>query len=403
MKNIDKDILEHFEQIKIYRRHIHSNPEVGPEQPQTVEYVKSQFKGLEDIVITHGLEKAGLVVDILCAKKGETIAFRGDMDALNLCESSEEIHLPKKESFRSKDETKMHACGHDMHTAILIGFGQIIYKNRNKLKGKVRLLFQPGEEGYGGAKQMVDAGYLDGVKNVFALHCWPNLEVGQIGLRKGAYFASVNHFIVKVSGIGGHGASPEKASDQVLAVSAMITNLQSILSRRLSGLDQRVLSIGYVNAGNQNSTGVLPSIAKFGGTFRTFDVKVQEKIKEELKNICEYTAKTVHPSCEVEIEYTNEYPQTINNDEVVENLGNVFSEFIESNNLFKEYIPTLGAEDFSYMLQKVPGALFLLGVTPKTREESRRVFLHHPAFDPDEEALLYGVQAFKKIAFNLMS
>ncbi len=127
----------------------------------------------------------------------------------------------------------------------------IIHNHRHSLKGKIRLLFQPGEEGYGGGKQMVDAGYLDNMQNVFALHVWPNLEVGQIGIRKGAYFASVNHFIVKVSGIGGHGASPEKASDQILAVSSMISNLQSILSRRLSGLDQRVLSIGYINAGDK--------------------------------------------------------------------------------------------------------------------------------------------------------
>ena len=403
MQNIDKDILEYFEEIKTFRRYIHSNPEVGPEQPETVKYVKSQFEGLEDVIITHEEEKAGVVIGILCKEKGSTIGFRADMDALNLCESKENIHLPFKEDFRSKDETKMHACGHDMHTAILIGFGKVIHKNRDKLKGKIRLLFQPGEEGYGGGRQMVNAGYLDDVQNVFALHCWPNLEVGQIGLRKGAYFASVNHFIVKVSGIGGHGASPEKASDQILAISSMISNLQSMLSRRLSGLDQRVLSIGYVNAGNKKATGVLPAIAEFGGTFRTFDAKVQDKIKEELKNICEYTAKTIHPACKVEIEYTNEYPQTINDNDMVEKVADVFSDFIEPNDLFRDYIPTLGAEDFSYMLQKVPGVLFLLGVTPKDREESRRVFLHHPAFDPDEKALLYGVQAFKKIAFDLMS
>lgn len=402
MKNIDKDIIEYFEEIKRYRRHVHSNPEVGAETPETIKYVKKQFENFEDVLITQGEEKAGLVVDIICSTDGPTIGFRGDTDALNLCESSCESHLPFKENFRSKDDNKMHACGHDMHTAILIGFGKIIHKNKDKLKGKIRLLFQPGEEGYGGGRQMVNAGYLDGVQNVFALHCWPNLEVGQIGLRKGAYFASVNHFIVKVSGIGGHGASPEKASDQILAVSSMITNLQSMLSRRLSGLDQRVLSIGYINAGNKKATGVLPSIAEFGGTFRTFDTKVKQKIKDELKNICEYTAKAIHPSCEVEIEYTNEYPQTINDEKMVELQEEVFSSFIEEGNLFTNYIPTLGAEDFSYMLQKVPGALFLLGTTPSDAKEEKRVFLHNPTFDPDERALLYGVQAFKKLAFKLL-
>lgn len=324
MKNIDQDILDFYDNIKTYRRYIHANPEVGPENPQTVKYVKAQFEKLKDVTIIHKAEKAGVSIEITCNGDGPIIGFRGDMDALNLCESNCETHLPQKENFRSCNENIMHACGHDMHTAILISFGLLIHKQRHKLKGKIRLLFQPGEEGYGGGKQMVDAGYLKDVQNVFALHVWPNLEVGQIGLRKGAFFASVNHFIVKVSGIGGHGASPEKASDQVLAVSLMINNLQSALARKLSGLDQRILSIGYINAGDKKATGVLPSYAEFGGTFRTFDTKVQDRIKEELKTICEATASMISPACKVEIEYTNEYPQTINNDKMVQKLEDVF-------------------------------------------------------------------------------
>ena len=402
MNRIDNDIKAYFERIKNFRRHIHANPEVGAETPLTVQYAKEQFEGLEDVTITHGLEKAGVMIEIECGGKGPTIGFRGDMDALNLCESDCDSHLPAKEKFRSKHENKMHACGHDMHTAILIGFGHIIHAQRKNLKGKIRLLFQPGEEGYGGGKQMVDAGYLDDVQNVFALHVWPNLEVGQIGVRKGAYFASVNHFIVKVSGIGGHGASPEKASDQVLAVSLMINNLQSMLARKLSGLDQRILSVAYVNAGNKKATGVLPAVAEFGGTFRTFDKTVQDRIKSELQYICEMTAQTIHPECKVEIEYTNEYPQTINDESSVKLLEEVFETFLEEGDLFKEYIPTLGAEDFSYMLQEVPGALFLVGTTPKEMPKNKRVFLHNPTFSPDEKALLYGVQAFKSIAFKLL-
>lgn len=403
MKNIDSDINNYFESIKTFRRYIHAHPEVGPENPKTVQYVKSQFEGLADVCITHGAEKAGVMIEIECAGDGPIIGFRGDMDALNLCESSCETHLPQKENFRSIDENKMHACGHDMHTAILIGFGHIIHAQRHNLKGKIRLLFQPGEEGYGGAKQMVDASYLQGVQNVFALHVWPNLEVGQIGLKKGSFFASVDHFLVKVSGIGGHGASPEKASDQILAVSSIIANLQAILARKLSGLDQRILSIGYVNAGNKTAKGVLPKIAEFGGTFRTFDSNVRAKIKSELKLICEQTASMIHPSCNVDIEYTNSYPQTVNDDVMVDNLTRVFSSFIDKENLFTDYIPTLGAEDFSFMLKEVPGVLFLVGTTPTEMPKEKRVFLHNPTFSPDERALLYGVQAFKKIAFDFLA
>ncbi len=402
MDKIDQDILDYFDNIKKYRREIHSNPEVGPEQPNTVKYIKKQFEGFENIVITHGHEKAGLVIDIICKKEGPTIGFRADMDALNLSETKSENHLPNKENFRSVSENRMHACGHDLHTAILIGFGHIIYQYRDKLKGKIRLLFQPGEEGYGGGKQMVDAKYLDDVQNVFALHVWPNLEVGQIGFRKGAFFASVDHFNVKVSGIGGHGASPEKASDQILAVSTMISNLQSILSRKISGLEQKVLSIGYVNAGDKNATGVLPQVAQFGGTFRTFDSNVKEKIKEELKYICEHTASMIHPACKVKIEYTNSYPQTVNDEKTVEKLEEIFTKFLDKENLFANYIPTLGAEDFSYMLKKVPGVLFLVGTTPPSKDKDSRVFLHNPTFDPDEKSMLYGVQAFKSIAFDFL-
>lgn len=403
MPNIEQDILDYFENIKNFRRHIHANPEVGPEQPKTVEYVKQQFTNLDDVSMIHGEEKAGLVIDIKCAQDGPMIGFRADMDALNLCESSCSSHLPQKENFRSNNENIMHACGHDMHTAILIGFGHIIHQQRANLKGTIRLLFQPGEEGYGGGKQMVEAGYLKGVQNVFALHVWPNLEVGQIGFRKGAFFASVDHFLVKVSGIGGHGASPEKASDQILAVSTMITNLQAMLARKISGLEQRVLSIGYINAGDRVAKGVLPATAEFGGTFRTFDDEVKAKIKKELPYICEHLAKAVHEECKVEITYTNSYPQTINSDEMADVIKPLFSTFVKEENLFENYIPTLGAEDFSYMLKETPGLLFLVGTTPSSMPLDKRVFLHNPTFDPDEQALLYGVQAFKKIAYNFLS
>lgn len=403
MNNIDQDIQNYFETIKTFRRHIHANPEVGPENPQTVAFVKEQFNDLNDVTLHQLDEKSGLMIEIDTGKSGDTIAFRADMDALNLCESNEPCHTPFKDSFRSNDENKMHACGHDMHTAILMGFGHIIHAKRKELQGKIRLLFQPGEEGYGGAKKMVEAGHLKGVKQVFALHVWPNLEVGQIGFRKGAFFASVDHFIVRVKGIGGHGASPEKASDQILAISTMISNLQTMLARKISGLDQRVLSIGYINAGNKKATGVLPAMAEFGGTFRTFDKNVQATIKKELAHICEYTAKAIHEACEVEIEYTNSYPDTINDDAIIEQVTPVFESFIQEGELFSNYIPTLGAEDFSFMLQEVPGMLFLVGTTPASMPEEKRVFLHNPTFDPDEQALLYGVQSFKKLAYHFLA
>lgn len=403
ISKIDQDILDCFEYITNIRRHIHSYPEVGPIQGETVKYVKEQFEGLLDISIIEGNPKAGVVIDILCENHGPTIAFRADMDALDVMESTSKNHFPTLNNFCSKFDNKMHACGHDVHTAILIGFGKVIYEHRKKLKGKIRLLFQPGEEGYGGAKQMVEAGYLNDVQNVFALHTWPNLEVGQIGFRKGPFFASIDHFSVEVSGVGGHAAAPEKASDQILAMSRIINDLQSIVSRRISGLEQAVLSVCHVSAGSAGTLNVIPQSAKFSGSIRTFNHTTQDKIEEEFKRVCFHSAKSVNPNSTVDIKYERIYPQTINDEYLSLKIGDIFSEFIEKKNIFTDYTPTLGAEDFSFMIEKVPGVLFLIGGTTPGNISENTVFLHNPSFDVDERSMLFGVQAFKSLAFKLLS
>ncbi len=206
---IDQDILDYCSNVTKFRRHIHANPETGPVQPKTTEYIKSLFSDLEDIAITENDPRAGIVVDIRCSTPGPTIAFRADMDAIEISEATAGSHFPNKLGFRSQKKNKMHACGHDIHTAILIGFGQIVHSYKDILKGQIRLLFQAGEEGHGGAQQMIKAGYLEGVQNVFALHCWPDFSVGQIGIKKGAVLASIDIFTVTLQGIGGHGAMPE--------------------------------------------------------------------------------------------------------------------------------------------------------------------------------------------------
>ena len=400
---IDKDILDSFPDLIKMRRHIHFHPEVGPEQPDTVEYIKMQFSGMDNITIIEGDPRAGVVVDIICNNSGPTIAFRADMDALEVSETKYEGHFPNQKNFRSRHENRMHACGHDLHTAILAGFGKIIHKYRSSLKGKIRLLFQPGEEGHGGGKHMVQAGYLDGVLNVFALHCWPNLAVGQIGFRKGPFFASIDSFTVNLSGIGGHVAVPERASDQILAMSRIINDLQSIISRKISGLDHAVLSVGYANAGSYNTPNVIPSTAQFSGSVRTFSHSIQKKIETEFKNICIHSAISVHPACKVDIEYKPIYPQTVNDEHLARKVEQVFSRFIKKDNLFTEYTPTLGGEDFSFMTEKVPGVIFLLGGTLPENLSPNTVFLHNPSFDVDESSMLFGVQAFKRLAIELLS
>lgn len=400
---IDQDILDSFPDLIKVRRHIHSHPEVGPVQPDTVKYIKTQFDGMEDVIIVEGNPKAGVVVDITCKNSGPTIAFRADMDALEVSETTSAEHFPNQKNFRSKHENKMHACGHDLHTAILVGFGKIIHRHRGNLKGKIRLLFQPGEEGHGGGRHMVEAGYLDDILNVFALHCWPNLAVGQIGFRKGPFFASIDYFTVTVSGIGGHGAAPERASDQILAMSRIINDLQSVISRRISGLNHAVLSVCYASAGSYDAPAVIPATAQFRGSVRAFSETIQATIETEFKNICKHSAMSVHPECKVDIEYYPVYRQTVNDEQLATKVAEVFLRFIKNDNLFTNYTQTLGGEDFSFMAEKVPGVLFLLGGTMPENLSRETVFLHNPSFDVDESSMLFGLQAFKCLAIELLS
>jgi amidohydrolase len=400
---IDQDIVDSFADLIKIRRHIHSHPEVGPVQPETVEYIKKQFDSMDNVSIIEGEPTAGVVVDISCNKSGPTIAFRADMDALDISETTAESHVPNQRNFCSKHDNKMHACGHDLHTAILIGFGKIIHQHRSSLKGKIRLLFQPGEEGYGGGKQMVKAGYLDDVLSVFALHCWPDLSVGQIGFREGPFFASIDYFTVTISGIGGHGAAPEKASDQLLAMSRIINNLQSVVSRRISGLDPAVLSVCYASAGAYDAPAVIPANAQFRGSVRAFSSTIQTRIETEFRNVCEHSAYSVHPECKVDIEYNRVYPQTINDAHLIQKVEDVFSRFIKKDDLFIDYKPTMGGEDFSFMTEKVPGVIFLLGGTLPENLNEKTAFLHNPSFDVDESSMLFGVQAFKSLAIELLS
>jgi amidohydrolase len=385
--------------LKQVRRHIHTYPEAGLDQPETVGYLASTFHGM-DVTLQYGDQYVGLVVDIKGDLDGPTIGLRADMDALCMKESEAEEHLPKKLGFRSTRDGLMHGCGHDAHCAILAGTGRIIYENRKCLKGSIRLLFQPGEEGFGGAKRMVNAGYLSGIDQVYALHCMPSLKVGQIAYRKGGICSAIDKFRVKVKGIGGHSSTPEKASDQVLAASRIICDLQNIVARRIGPLETVVVSACYINGGSDISVTVMPAECEFAGAVRSYNPEIQKEIKRMFSEICEHSAKSVHPRCEVEIDYHEEYPATVNDPASAEQLTSLLSEFITRENLISDCSPLLGSEDFSFMLQTVPGVFMFFGVTKPILDTATVPFVHNPAFDIDETALAFGTQVFSNIVFN---
>ncbi len=381
------------------RRHIHAHPEIGTDQPNTVRYLAEQFKDM-DVKLHFGGEHVGLVVDIQGAMPGPSLGFRADMDALEMSETSNPDHIPNRLGFCSTVNNHMHACGHDAHSAILAGLGKLVYAHRDQLKGRVRLLFQPGEEGFYGAVRMVKKGYLDDLDAVFALHCHSNLKTGQIAYRPGSIMAAVDAYIVKIKGIGGHGASPHHASDQVLALCRTVENLQSIVSRRLNPLASAVVSTCYLRAGGKDMKAIIPAEVEFGGTVRTLDADVRAFIQKEFLTMCESSVQSVHPHCHVEMDYHAGYDETVNDPDTVARLTTIFSRYMDKEDLMTDFPPLLGSEDFSAMLKKVPGAMFFLGVTPRKTDSGNIAFLHNPEFDIDETALGFGVQAFANIVFN---
>ena len=385
----------HFDWLKSIRRHIHQHPESGADAPRTAEFIASK---LREIGLEPDTDKVGCVAEIKGATPGPMRGFRADMDALDLVESTSSEHLPVKEGFRSANEGRMHACGHDFHCAILLGLARVLVEHRSELKGTVRLLFQPGEEGFGGALRMVQAGYLKGLERVYALHVWPKLPVGSIGFRPGVFFASISKLFVTVTGKGGHGAMPHLATDQVLIGSKMICDLQTIVARRIDPLEPAVLSICYVHAGEPAADNVIPAKLEFRGTVRTLSTATQQKIGEEIARILENRARMEGQDVAVEVKYFRLYRETINNPQVCAEVTPLFQRVLGKEQVLTDFPITMGAEDFSEMLNVVPGMIYWLGAGKPGADLDKAPMLHHPEVQLDEACLPVGVKLMANLA-----
>jgi amidohydrolase len=379
------------------RRHIHQHPECGVDQPETAAFIASK---LREMGLEPDTSKVGCVCDIVGGQPGPRRGFRADMDALELAESKDPEYRSVAEGFRSIHEGRMHACGHDFHCAILLGLAKLLVGNRKELKGTVRLLFQPGEEGFGGAKRMIDAGSLEGLERVYALHVWPKLPVGTIAFRPGVFFASISKLFVTVTGKGGHGAMPHLATDQVLIGSKMICDLQSIVSRRIDPLEPAVVSICYINAGEPSADNVIPERLEFRGTVRTLSDATRQKIGEEIARIVENRAKMEGDEVKVDVKYFRLYRETINNPDVCREVRPRFEDVLGSANVDPGFPITMGAEDFSEMLSVAPGMMFWLGAGAPGAALHSAPMLHHPAVQLDESCLSVGVRLFAALALN---
>lgn len=384
MKEIIGDIKklaeDYHQEIIAIRRQIHSNPELAFEEFETAALVS---KFLED----HGIEQktgiaktgvVGLIKGINPDKK--TIALRADMDALPIFEKNDH-------TYKSKNEGKMHACGHDAHTSSLLGAAWILFTLRDRFEGTVKLIFQPSEEKYpGGAKIMIEEGVLQNPapSAILGQHVFPELEAGKIGMKSGKYMASTDEIFITVKGKGGHGAIPHKNVDPVLIAAHLVVALQQIVSRNANPAMPTVLSFGRIMG--EGHTNVIPDEVKLEGIMRTFDEEWRTSMKEKIISLTESLTESMGGSCEVFIDQG--YPFLVNDVNMTEKARKNAQKYLGEENVVELELRTT-AEDFAYFSQKIPGCFYRLG----TRNEAAGIIsnLHTATFDVDEESLKTGM------------
>lgn len=385
-ENILQNIEKNNQWFINTRRELHKIPELDFELPKTVAYVTSL---LDEMGLTYktGVGKSGIVVDIEGKNKDITIALRADMDALPILECG-------NKEYSSTISGHMHACGHDVHTAILLGVAKTISENRDSLPCNVRLLFQPAEETTGGALPMIEDGCLEGVDAIFGLHVDPTIECGVIGIKYGAYCASSTDVIIEVEGKSCHGAYPSQGIDAIVATCGIVTNLQSVISRNIDSRDSAVLSFGKIIGGEKEN--IVAQNVRVSGTLRTLSPEIKNKVKERVKEMVEFTAKGYGATGKVT--YKDSYTALINHDEYIDIVKENGKELLGDSGIYVKTLANMGVEDFAYFVEKVPGAFFNLGVGNKKKGITAP--LHNDKFDIDEDSLKIGVALQ---IFNILS
>lgn len=366
------------------RRTIHMHPELMFEEVETSRLVSAWLEkfGLE---VKTGMAKTGVVGVLRGAKEGKTVAIRADMDALPLEEANQ---VP----YASKVKGKMHACGHDAHVTILLGVAKLLSAIREQVKGNIKWIFQPGEEGGAGARVMVEEGVLEDPKvdAIFGAHVFPDLPIGKVGIHEREGLAATDRFVIKIIGKGGHGAYPHLSKDPIFAAGHLITQIHSIVSRDINPLDSAVITIGKVNGGT--AFNIIPDEVNLLGTVRSLTPQVRELLKSRLEQLTQGVARSFGMDCRCDFEYG--YPALVNDPEMSRLVASACARGIGKDNV--EFIrPSMGGEDFAYYLQKVPGSFFRLGC----RNEKKGIIhsFHNSHFDIDEDVLPFGVEMFVRI------
>ena len=384
---IREEIKNIKDEIYAIRRHFHRYPELSFKEFNTAETISQH---LNNLGISHkkGVGKTGIVGEINFGP-GPTIALRADMDALPI---QEENNL----DYKSLNDGVMHACGHDGHMAILLGAANALSKNSKLKKGTVRFIFQPAEEGLGGAKYMIEDGCLDNVDEIYGLHLWNYQLYGEVGIKDGSVMASADLFDIEVSGKGGHGATPQGTIDAIVVASNLVTMLQTIVSRNTNPLESTVLSIGKIKGGHNFN--IISDKVHMSGTTRAYTEENRTMIKQRMKEVIEGVSKSF--GADIKLNYKDGYPPTVNHSSQVEKVLEAASSVVASG--AKNPYLSMGGEDFSYYLQNKPGCFFFVGSAPNENEILSTP--HHCShFNIDERALLIGASVYVNLIENSFS
>ena len=384
--NIRKEILRIEDSIINWRRDFHQYPELAFKEHRTGEVIIKELRSM-GLDPKENVGKTGVTADLKFGD-GPVIGLRADMDALPIKETS-------GLDFSSKNEGVMHACGHDGHMSMLLGTAKILSSTKQTYNGTVRFIFQPAEEGEGGARYMIDDGCLEGVDEIYGIHVWNYQPVGEVGVKDGPVLAAADMFDIKVRGIGGHGAAPQGTIDSVVVASHLIQALQTIVSRNTNPLESTVVSIGKINGGHNFN--IIADEVSLSGTARAYTEKNRNLIKQRMQEIIDGIATTYN--AEIMLDYKDGYPPTVNHTEPTKKVLQAANRVV-GDNAAAPYL-SMGGEDFAYYLQKTPGCFFFVGSAPNEKELFETP--HHCShFNMDEKALLIGSSIYLNLIDDII-
>ncbi|HEX2216607.1 MAG TPA: M20 aminoacylase family protein [Xanthobacteraceae bacterium] len=380
-------IADMHEEVTAWRRDLHAHPELRFDVHRTAATVADKLKSFGCDEVVAGIGRTGVVGLIRGRKNGsnKVIGLRADMDALPIEEAT---GLP----YKSTAPGKMHACGHDGHTAMLLGAAKYLAETRN-FDGTAIIIFQPAEEGGGGGREMVKDGLMErfAISEVYGMHNWPNMPVGSFAIRPGPMMAAADRIAIELEGRGAHAAKPHEGIDTLLVGAQIVNQLQSIVSRNVDPMESAVVSITQFHAGSADN--IIPQTAELRGTARTLSPAVRDLVENRLREVVEGTARLYGVTAK--LNYLRDYPVTVNHPRQTEFAVAVASEISGTDKVKSDIPPVMGAEDFSYMLEARPGAYIFVG-------NGESANLHHPAYDFNDAAIPYGASYWIRLVEKAM-